>query len=213
MPPNDTVSHRCSVIHVVGLECLVHYSMWPYVINVSGSSRTTHKTTLVIPCEVKKRVRKRQYPIFFSFFFSSEGVCLTVCAKICSIHIYVVLADKWINIIKITQIWDFFFIYYLWILLYTIFKSYYTIQLIFNLFLTLSTNCLQFQLRVCLDRTYFAKTENWKHCSKIIFKCVNSTVRPIFNEKVFEKWNLWVRKQCTNAPFMVEKSTFAATVQ
>ena len=94
MPPNDTVSHRCSVIHVVGLECLVHYSMWPYVINVSGSSRTTHKTTLVIPCEVKKRVRKRQYPIFFSFFFSSEGVCLTVCAKICSIHIYVVLADK-----------------------------------------------------------------------------------------------------------------------
>ena len=25
------------------------------------------------------------------------------------------------------------------------------------------------------------KTENWKYCSKIIFKCVNSTVRPIFN--------------------------------
>ena len=25
-------------------------------------------------------------------------------------------------------------------------------------------------LRVCLDRTYFAETENWKHCSKIIFK-------------------------------------------
>ena len=34
------------------------------------------------------------------------------------------------------------------------------------------------------------KTENWKHCSKIIFKCVNSTVRPIFNEKIVEKWNL-----------------------
>ena len=29
------------------------------------------------------------------------------------------------------------------------------------------------------------KTE--KHCSKIIFKCVNSTVRPIFNEKGAEK--------------------------
>ena len=42
------------------------------------------------------------------------------------------------------------------------------------------------------------KTKNWKHCSKIIFKCVNSTVRPIFNEKVVEKWNLWVRKQCTD---------------
>ena len=25
------------------------------------------------------------------------------------------------------------------------------------------------------------KTENWKHCSKIIFKYVNSIVRPIFN--------------------------------
>ena len=32
------------------------------------------------------------------------------------------------------------------------------------------------------------KTENWKHCNKIIFKCVNSAVEPIFNEKVAEKW-------------------------
>ena len=36
-----------------------------------------------------------------------------------------------------------------------------------------------------------------KHCSKIIFKCVNSIMRPIFNEKVAEKWNLWVREQYT----------------
>ena len=42
---------------------------------------------------------------------------------------------------------------------------------------------------------------------------MNSTVGPIFNEKVTEKWNLWVRKQCTDALFMVKKSTFAATVQ
>ena len=35
------------------------------------------------------------------------------------------------------------------------------------------------------------KNENWKHCSKIIFKCMNSIVRPIFNEKVVEKCNLW----------------------
>ena len=35
------------------------------------------------------------------------------------------------------------------------------------------------------------KNENWKHYSKIIFKCVNSIVRPIFNEKVVEKCNLW----------------------
>ena len=31
------------------------------------------------------------------------------------------------------------------------------------------------------------KTENLKHCSKIIFKCVNSTVGPIFNEKIDKK--------------------------
>ena len=46
--------------------------------------------------------------------------------------------------------------------------------------------------------------ENWKlklktekHCSEIIFKCVNSTVGPICNKKVAEKWNLWVHKQYT----------------
>ena len=54
---------------------------------------------------------------------------------------------------------------------------------------------------VNLDRTYFAKTENWKHCSKIIFKYVNSTVGPIVNEKVTEKWNLWVHEQYTDAQF------------
>ena len=39
-----------------------------------------------------------------------------------------------------------------------------------------------------------AETENWnwKYCSKIIFKYVNSIVRPIFNEKVVKKWYLWV---------------------
>ena len=39
------------------------------------------------------------------------------------------------------------------------------------------------------------KTYCWNHCSKIIFKCINSTVGPIFNEKVAKKWNLWVYKQ------------------
>ena len=68
-------------------------------------------------------------------------------------------------------------------------------------------------LWIYLDRTYFAETENWKHCSKIIFKCVNSAMRPIFNEKVAEKWDLWVREQCTDVLFTVKKSTFAATVQ
>ena len=32
-------------------------------------------------------------------------------------------------------------------------------------------------LRVCLDTTYFCW--NWKHCSKIIFKYVNSIVGPV----------------------------------
>ena len=35
------------------------------------------------------------------------------------------------------------------------------------------------------------KNWNWKHYSEIIFKCVNSVVRPIFNKKVTENWNLW----------------------
>ena len=35
----------------------------------------------------------------------------------------------------------------------------------------------------------------WNHYSKIIFKCVNSIVGPIFNEKVAKKWNLWVHEQ------------------
>ena len=56
------------------------------------------------------------------------------------------------------------------------------------------------------------KTENWKHCSKIIFKCVNSTVGPIFNEKIDKKWNLWVREQCTDALFTQNWSKVAATV-
>ena len=68
-------------------------------------------------------------------------------------------------------------------------------------------------LCVRLDRIYFAKTENWKHCSKIIFKYVNSIVKPIFNEKIAENWNLWIYKQCTDVPFIVGKSTFANTVQ
>ena len=38
------------------------------------------------------------------------------------------------------------------------------------------------QIRVCLDIAYYwkLKTKNWKHCNKIIFKCVNSSVGPNF---------------------------------
>ena len=43
------------------------------------------------------------------------------------------------------------------------------------------------RFRVRLDKTYFTEIVNWKYYNKIIFKYVNSTVGPIFNEKVVEK--------------------------
>ena len=80
------------------------------------------------------------------------------------------------------------------------------------------TWCKFLRLRVHLDTA-----ENWKlklktekYCSKIIFKCVNCTVGPIFNEKISQKWNLWIHKQCTICTDWLkkrwEKSNFAATV-
>ena len=36
-------------------------------------------------------------------------------------------------------------------------------------------------------------------------------MRPIFNEKVVKKWNLWVCEQYTDALFTDKKSTSAAT--
>ena len=41
------------------------------------------------------------------------------------------------------------------------------------------------------------KTENWKHCSKIIFKCVNSAVRPNFKAKFVEFHTCEFHEQCT----------------
>ena len=43
------------------------------------------------------------------------------------------------------------------------------------------------------------KTENWKYCSKINFKCVNSIVRPIFNT-----WTVY--KQYINSEYTVYNS-------
>ena len=56
------------------------------------------------------------------------------------------------------------------------------------------------------------KTYYWNHCSKMIFKCVNSVVGPIFNEKIDKKWNLWIRKQCTYVLFTENWSKVAVTV-
>ena len=44
---------------------------------------------------------------------------------------------------------------------------------------------------------YSWKLKAKKYYNKIIFKCVNNIVKSIFNEKVTEKWNLWVYKQYT----------------
>ena len=57
------------------------------------------------------------------------------------------------------------------------------------------------KLRVCLDTAYFV--ENWKHCNKIIFKCVNSAMGPIFKFFLWIKW-LWapwiMHEQCALSP-------------
>ena len=55
-----------------------------------------------------------------------------------------------------------------------------------------------------------SKTYNWKHCSKIIFKCVNITVGPIFNEKIAEKWCLWILWTVHGCTIHAEKSTKSA---
>ena len=49
--------------------------------------------------------------------------------------------------------------------------------------------------RVCLDTTYFA--ENWKHCSKIIFKCVNNTRDPFLMKVLLKKEVCGSYEQCT----------------
>ena len=56
------------------------------------------------------------------------------------------------------------------------------------------------------------KTENWKYCSKIIFKCVNSIAGPIFNEKIAEKWSLWVPWTVYETHWCAEKSKILATI-
>ena len=56
---------------------------------------------------------------------------------------------------------------------------------------------VEFGLWDCLDRTYFTETENWKYYSKIIFKCMNSTVGPNFKVVFSEKSICESCEQCT----------------
>ena len=62
-----------------------------------------------------------------------------------------------------------------------------------------SNNTFFFFFRVRLDTTYFYWNWKLKHCSKIIFKCVNNAMRPILNNFFWIKWLRvpWtVREQC-----------------
>ena len=52
------------------------------------------------------------------------------------------------------------------------------------------------EVRLNTAKNWKLKLKTKKYCNKINFKCMNSTVGVIFNEKVAEKWNLWVHKQC-----------------
>ena len=51
----------------------------------------------------------------------------------------------------------------------------------------------QLWFSVCLDKTYI--TENWKYWNKIIFKYINSDVKPICNENLVKKEIHKSRKQ------------------
>ena len=58
---------------------------------------------------------------------------------------------------------------------------------------------------LCLDTAYFA--ENWKYCSKIIFKCVNSTVKSSFKVFFLIKY-LWVLWTMHETHWKSKKNTF-----
>ena len=49
----------------------------------------------------------------------------------------------------------------------------------------------------------FVEIENWKYYNKIIFKCVNSTVGPIFNIFKYVKSTCTVCKQCMHCSWTV----------
>ena len=64
--------------------------------------------------------------------------------------------------------------------------------------------CKVFMLAiVCLDTVYCwkLKIENWKYCNKIIFKYVNSIVRPGFKIVFTKKSNCGSHEQCTRPTY------------
>ena len=63
--------------------------------------------------------------------------------------------------------------------------------------------CLK-DFKVYLDRTYFIEIKNWKYCSIIIFKCVNSTVEPILIKKLLKSKICEIYEQCMSALYTIE---------
>ena len=82
----------------------------------------------------------------------------------------------------------FFFLFHAW---NHVVSQYYSRLVMLRFHCTLKSFIISL-IRVCLDRAYY-----WKHCSKIIFKCVNSAVRPNFKEKFVEIHTCRSREQCT----------------
>ena len=66
---------------------------------------------------------------------------------------------------------------------------------------------LFFIFRICLDTAYCwkLKTYYWKHCNKIIFKRVNSTMRPSFKIKFLFFRTCGSREQCMGPREMKRK--------
>ena len=56
---------------------------------------------------------------------------------------------------------------------------------------------------------FLLKTENWKYCSKIIFKCVNSTVRSFLMKKLLKNEVCGSHEQCMG-PTSVHSTTYFA---
>ena len=59
-------------------------------------------------------------------------------------------------------------------------------------------------LKVCLDRICFSETKNCKYCSIIIFKYVNSTIKPILIKNLLKSKVCEICKQCMRALYTIE---------
>ena len=84
----------------------------------------------------------------------------------------------------------FYFYFYLFIIIWWHIQTTFFFYGIKRMSLKQKVIVLLFLLRVFLIQFIFVEIENWKYCSKIIFKCVNIIVRPIFNIFFGIKW-LW----------------------